>query len=190
MKILGKTVRRAGPVKGRYTMENTKKVLIADSSEEFMATLSEAIGSDRDLAVVGRTTDGLDAMRMAEELGPDVLVMDLVLGRADGLDVLESVARMPIRTLVLSGFVRGGIADQVAAKGGDYYMTKPCRIPSLVERIRLLAGLPWTEGLTSQPDPTPRQLLETRVTAIIHEIGVPAHIKGYQYLREAIINGW
>ena len=168
-------------------MENTKKVLIADSSEEFSAILSEAISKEDDLEVVGRTGDGQEAIRLAEELGPDILVMDLVLGRVDGLDVLDGVAKLPVRTLVLSGFARGGIADQVAARGGDYYMAKPCRLPSVIERIRLLAAQHWAEGLTGQADPTPRELLEARVTAIIHEIGVPAHIKGYQYLREAII---
>ena len=162
-------------------MENTKKVLIADSSEEFSAILSEAISKEDDLEVVGRTGDGQEAIRLAEELGPDILVMDLVLGRVDGLDVLDGVAKLPVRTLVLSGFARGGIADQVAARGGDYYMAKPCRLPSVIERIRLLAAQHWAEGLTGQADPT------ARVTAIIHEIGVPALIKGYQYLREAII---
>ena len=106
-------------------MENTKKVLIADSSEEFMAILSEAIDKDEALTVVGRTGDGQEAIRLAEELGPDVLVMDLVLGRMDGLDVLDGLSKLPIRTLVLSGFARGGIAEQVASRGGDYYMTKP-----------------------------------------------------------------
>ena len=64
-------------------MENTKKVLIADSSDDFLASLSEAIEKEADLVVVGRTGDGQEAIRMAEELGPDVLVMDLVLGRMD-----------------------------------------------------------------------------------------------------------
>ena len=168
-------------------MENTKKVLIADSSEAFIAILSEAIAKEEDLEVVGRTGDGQETIRLAKELEPDVLVMDLVLGRVDGLDVLNEVVKLPVRTLVLSGFARGGIADQVAALGGDYYMTKPCLVPSVVDRIRLLAAQHWAEGLTNQPAPSPRDLLEARVTAIIHEIGVPAHIKGYQYLREAII---
>jgi len=168
-------------------MDTTKKVLIADSSEEFLAILSEAIGKEADLEVVGRTRDGQEAIRLAKELGPDILVMDLVLDRADGLDVLDGVSQLPMRTLVLSGFARGGIADQVAARGGDYYMAKPCRIPSVLDRIRLLAAQHWAEGIATQPEPSPRQLLEAQVTAIIHEIGVPAHIKGYQYLREAII---
>lgn len=92
-------------------MENTKKVLIADSSEDFLTILSEAIGREEDLTVVGQTRDEQEAIRMAEELGPDILVMDLVLDRMDGLDVLDGVSRLPVRTLVLSGFARGGIAD-------------------------------------------------------------------------------
>ena len=80
------------------------------------------------------------------------------------------------------------MADQVAARGGDYYMMKPCRIASLVERVRLLAAQHWSEGGENPAGPaSARQTLEANVTAIIHEIGVPAHIKGYQYLREAII---
>ena len=112
--------------------------------------------------------------------------MDLVLGRIDGLDVLDGVASSPVRTLVLSSFARGSIAGQVAARGGDYYMSKPCRLSSVIERIRLLADQRWAEGPLRE-EPSPRRLLESSVTAIIHEIGVPAHIKGYQYLREAII---
>ena len=80
------------------------------------------------------------------------------------------------------------LADQVAARGGDYYMMKPCRIASVVERVRLLAAQHWSEGEEGAASPaSARQTLEANVTAIIHEIGVPAHIKGYQYLREAIM---
>ena len=169
-------------------MESKKKILIADTSEEFRTTLAEALQCEEDLDVVGQTSDGQEAIQMAQELGPDILIMDLVLGRMDGFDVLDKVKLMPVSTLILSSFARGCMADQVAARGGNYYMMKPCRISSVVERIRLLAAQHWTEGeLPPAPPSTARQNLEANVTAIIHEIGVPAHIKGYQYLREAII---
>lgn len=166
-------------------MENSKKILIADASEEFRAILAEALQNEEGLELVGETGDGPDAVRLSQELGPDILVMDLVLGRMDGFDVLDAVKKLPLSTLILSGFARGCVADQVASKGGDYYMMKPCRIPSVVERIRLLAAQHWSEEV--ELSPTSRQHLEASVTTIIHEIGVPAHIKGYQYLREAII---
>ena len=167
-------------------MENTKKILIADNSEEFLAVLADAINKEEDLELVGSTGDGQEAIRMARECSPDVLVMDLILGRIDGLDVLDSVRSLPVRTLVLSTFVRGNIAEQVAARGGDYYMTKPCRVASVLERVRLLATQHWAEASAGE-ELSVRRILEASVTAIIHEIVVLAHIKGYQYLREAII---
>ncbi len=168
-------------------MESKKTVLIADTSEEFRAILVDALQNEEGLDVVGQTNDGQEAIRLAQELTPDILVMDLVLGHVDGFDVLDAVKSLPVRTLVLSGFAKGSMAEQVATRGGDYYMMKPCRVTSVVERIRLLAAQHWSEEAPNHPDPGARQTLEANVTAIIHEIGVPAHIKGYQYLREAII---
>ena len=172
-------------------MENKKKILVADASEEFRAILTEALRAEEDFEVVGEVRDGQDAVRLALELSPDVLVMDLVLGRMDGMDVLDALPANFCSTLILSSFARGCVADQVAAKGGSYYMMKPCRISSVIERIRLLVSQHWSTersqvevAVTTSPT---RQNLESLVTTIIHEIGVPAHIKGYQYLREAII---
>ena len=88
---------------------------------------------------------------MVQDRSPDILVMDLVLGRMDGFDVLDAVKSKPVSTLILSGFARGCMADQVAARGGDYYMMKPCRIASVVERVRLLAAQHWSEGGRTPP---------------------------------------
>lgn len=171
-------------------MENKKRILVADASEEFRAILIEALRAEDDFEVVGEACDGQDAIRMALELSPDILVMDLVLGRMDGMDVLDALPQGTCSSLILSSFARGCVADQVAAKGGSYYMMKPCRLSSVIERVRLLVSHHWSagEGMLELAAPVPvRQNLESLVTSIIHEIGVPAHIKGYQYLREAII---
>ncbi len=169
-------------------METMKTILIADSNDEFRSTLMDTLKNEQDLEVIAQTADGEETIQLVKDLNPDVLVMDLVLGHMDGFDVLQEVSGLPVSILVVSGFAKGCMADQVALQGGDYYMMKPCRITSVVERIRLLANQHWTkedgEGLE---ETELRQNLEANVTAIIHEIGVPAHIKGYQYLREAII---
>lgn len=174
-------------------MENKKTILVADASEEFRAILVDALRAEEDFNVLADVGDGQELLALAQELHPDVIVMDLVLGRMDGMDVLDALPSGFCNTLILSSFASGCVADQVAAKGGSYYMMKPCRLTSVVERIRLLLSQRWT-GVTSSiplpetiPAPMGRQSLETLVTSIIHEIGVPAHIKGYQYLREAII---
>ena len=169
-------------------METKKTILIADTSEEFRTILADALQAEEGLEVVGQTSDGQEAIQMVQDRSPDILVMDLVLGRMDGFDVLDAVKSKPVSTLILSGFARGCMADQVAARGGDYYMMKPCRMATVIERVRQLmtragdnggAGDSWSANQAEN--------LETTVTGIIHEIGVPAHIKGYQYLREAII---
>ncbi|MCI8414519.1 MAG: sporulation transcription factor Spo0A [Ruminiclostridium sp.] len=167
-------------------MESKKKVLIADANEVFRTTLAETIRAADGLEVIAQTGDGQEAIELTRRLSPDVLVLDLVLERVDGFDVLEAVGQLPTSTLTLSNFARGCMADQVAAKGGDYYMMKPCQASSVAQRIQMLAARPLS-GEEAGAMPADRQTLEANVTAIIHEIGVPAHIKGYQYLREAII---
>lgn len=92
-----------------------------------------------------------------------------------------SLERQP-KILVLSSYVRGSIADLAAANGADHYMVKPCRFSTICARIRQLTTF---ESL--EQDKNHSHSLEAMVTSIIHEVGVPAHIKGYQYLREAIL---
>lgn len=167
-----------------YNMGEQKRVLVADSAAEFRQMLCDMLDGEADLQVVGQTGSGEELLRLIGQTHPDVVVMDLVLTGMDGLGVLEQLKEDRPHTLVLSAFAGTALAEQVSTKGGDYCMLKPCRMTAVVERIRLLAwGLsqaePAAEGMS------PRDL-ERRVTAIIHDIGVPAHIKGYQYLREAI----
>ncbi len=172
-------------------MEQKKKILLADANEEFRSILGEALRREEDFEVVGEVGDGQDAVRMVLELQPDVLIMDLVLGRMDGMDVLGALPDQQCSVLVLSSFSQGAVADEVARRGGSYYMMKPCRLSSVIERVRLLSVERWNledERLPLRhPGISVRPNLEAMVTSIIHEIGVPAHIKGYQYLREAIM---
>ena len=168
-------------------LERKIKVLVADAGEEFRHILVEQLESEAGIEVVGETGDGEEALKLAERATPDVLVMDLVLNQADGVEVLQTVAQREERpkVLVLSSFARGSVAELAAAAGADYYMRKPCRLTAVAERVRQLATLQETEESAGEEEKA--RNLENIVTAIIHEIGVPAHIKGYQYLREAII---
>ncbi|MDD5937521.1 MAG: sporulation transcription factor Spo0A [Clostridiales bacterium] len=163
-----------------------KKVLVADASEEFRRLLVETIDAESDLMVVGDTGDGEEAVQLCEKRQPDVVVMDMILSKVDGVEVLTAISAMEKRpkVLVISGFASGSVADLAAAKGAEYFMMKPCRTQAVVERIRYMVTVsqPGEGRASGQSDS-----LESTVTAIIHEIGVPAHIKGYQYLREAIM---
>lgn len=168
-------------------MESKKKLLIADADESFRSILMDAVRDEADMEVLAVTGDGEEALRLVRELSPDVLIMDMVLARMDGLEVLSGLelASQP-KVLVLSGFVRGNMAELAAAKGASYFMMKPCKLSAVIERVRQLGGAVSQEEDSRSPAGA-HQSLESSVTSIIHEIGVPAHIKGYQYLREAIV---
>jgi len=161
-----------------------KKVIVADASEEFRRLLVETLRGEGDLSVVGETGDGEAAVELCRQRQCDVLVMDMILASLDGVEVLSKVSAMTPKpkVLVISSFASGSVADLAAAKGADYFMMKPCRTSAVVERVRQMVT-----GARPAEEDTRGQGLESTVTAIIHEIGVPAHIKGYQYLREAIM---
>ena len=168
-------------------MDKYTTVLIADSAEEFCTSLAAALNRADGFQVIGTANDGEQALRLIHEKKPDVLVLDLMLSKQDGLSILKSTAVMDKRpvTLATSGFVTDYVASAAANLGARYLMLKPCDMTALVERLEEIRG---GESLRKnvQASAAPANI-ETLVTGIIHEIGVPAHIKGYQYLREAII---
>ena len=176
-------------------METKIRILAADPNREFCRQLGELAAAEGDMELIGTAADGLEALSMTGQLRPDLLLLELVLPKLDGLEVLR---RLPetgadCRVIVLSGFFNGKVITDCSACGADYFMPKPCDVQALLSRIRQL-----TRGAEAAPGVGVdcRELsgasrsdadLEAVVTDIIHEIGVPAHIKGYQYLREAII---
>ena len=168
-------------------MENTKRVVVADTGTEFRKNLIRALSEEPDFQVVGETGDGSELMRIVQNHRPDAVVMDMVLtGGMDSLDVLDAMSRLQERprVLILSSYIKGSVVDAAAAKGADFFVTKPCRLTVVGERLRQV----MTDGSGAAGTEEDRGAsLESQVTAIIHEVGVPAHIKGYQYLRESII---
>ena len=174
-------------------METTMRILIADPGEDFRGMLAEVISAEEDMTVVGAAGDGQEALALADSLQPDILLTDLVLTRLDGLGLLTALSQRDNApaAIVLSGFYNEQVVMSCSELGAYYFMPKPCDIPALLTRIRQVAAdrrrsmTPASQGVAIAP--TPREpSLEAVVTDIIHEIGVPAHIKGYQYLREAI----
>ena len=167
-------------------MENTKRIVVADTGTEFRKSLIRALAEEPDFQIVGETGDGTELMNLVRQEQPDAVVMDMVLtGGMDGMDVLDAFSLMEDRpkVLVLSSYIRGSVVDAAAAKGADFFLIKPCRLTAVGERLRQIMSSSGVEESETDTGPA----LETQVTAIIHEIGVPAHIKGYQYLRDAIV---
>ena len=168
-------------------MDKLTTVFIADNSEEFCAQLSEALQKNQGFQVVGTANDGEQTLRALAELRPEVLVLDMMLPKRDGISVLKALMAIEHRPAILatSGFVTEFVASTAANLGVRYLMLKPCDTDAMAERLEeLRVGTDRSAATLRRGD---KAGIETMVPNIIHEIGVPAHIKGYQYLREAII---
>ncbi len=163
-------------------MENRITVVFADADEEFRTLLRERMERSDDFELLGAADNGTVALTLVEQRRPQLLIADLGLSGLDGLSLLTRVTsyRPRPRVMLLSAFYTDRLAAQVCARGADLFFAKPCDVDALLERCRELCAPESTGG-----DMT--ALLEQRVTNILHEIGVPAHIKGYQYLREGIL---
>lgn len=170
-------------------MKTCLKVLIADSSDTFSSLLREALAAAEGFEVVGTAADGELALQMLEKYQPDAMVLDLMLAKRDGISVMKEAAAMERRPkiLVTTSFATDYVVNTAAALGAQYLMLKPCDMTALVERLEEIRDSAGMRQPALMRKGQPEQSIEAMVTNIIHEIGVPAHIKGYQYLREAII---
>jgi two-component system response regulator (stage 0 sporulation protein A) len=170
------------------------RVLLADDNRDFCDVVANYLERQDDLSVIGVAHDGVDTYNKILSDKPDVVVLDGVMPRLDGIGVLEKLnelktdARKPI-CIMLSAVTQEKITQKAIDLGAEYYMAKPFDMDSLVTRIRQLQE---TVGVGKRQTAKLYQedmsfTLEAKVTNILHEIGVPAHIRGYHYMREAII---
>lgn len=184
-------------------MDDSKiTVLIADDNKEFCNILNDYLLNQRDIMVIGTAKDGLEALKLIEEKKPDLVVLDIIMPHLDGLGVLEKLNTMNLepmpRIIVLSAVGQDKITQRAITLGADYYVIKPFDMEVFTKRIRQMFNNTITSDESKksisfmEPQdvkmPTRKEPLdlESEITNIIHEIGVPAHIKGYSYLREAI----
>lgn len=173
-------------------MDRKTRILLADANEDFCTLIQETFRESDDFEVVGAAGNGQQAVEMVSTSEPDVLLLDLVLSKLDGLGVLKTIngmnlAKKPV-SIVISSFANEHVISQTSNLGVYYFMIKPCNISALIEMLNQIKGKSRPrDNITVHKQPRLDQNIETMVTSIIHEIGVPAHIKGYQYLREAII---
>ena len=186
-------------------MREKISVLIADDNQDFSRTLSNYINMQEDMEIIGMAKDGNEAVEMITNIEPDVVLLDVIMPHLDGLGVLEKIDSIDINKkpifIMLSAVGQDKITQKAIMLGAEYYVVKPFDIELLIKRIREIKfykpnqpGDNFITRETRQPyidipnkNINKEENLEALVTNIIHEVGVPAHIKGYQYLREAII---
>jgi two-component system response regulator (stage 0 sporulation protein A) len=173
------------------------QVLLADDNREFTNLLSEFISEQEDMEIAGVAYNGNEVLRFIEQQheAPDVLILDIIMPHLDGLGVLERLREMNLtpqpKIIMLTAFGQENITQKAVQLGASYYILKPFDMEVLTSRIRQLVTN--TSSMTTSTSSRTNVIhipkgknLDANITSIIHEIGVPAHIKGYQYLREAI----
>lgn len=172
-------------------LENKEiKVLIVDDNKDFCEQLNSFIGGHDQLEVVGIANNGLQAIGLIHEHNPDILILDIIMPQLDGIGVLEHLAGFneKPKVIMLTVFGQESVTRRALELGADYFILKPCDFELLVERIHELCGGGGGERKPFvQPKINKTRDLDTDITNMMHEMGVPAHVKGYHYLREAII---
>ncbi|MBX5466551.1 MAG: sporulation transcription factor Spo0A [Firmicutes bacterium] len=173
-------------------------VLVADDNREFRELLREAVAAEEGLEVVGVAAHGLEVLEFLQNHPVDVVILDIIMPHLDGIGVLERLAQQEgekrPKVIVLTAFGQETMTQKALELGADYYILKPFNLKVLAARIKQLAQRPQPARRPAEVAASANKLalvpvrhLDVEVTNIIHEIGIPAHIKGYLYLREAIL---
>ena len=174
-------------------------VAIADDNERMVDLLSTLVKGDKELELVGQAADGQEIYKIIKEKEPDVVLLDIIMPKMDGITVMEKVNEDPsVRKrpafIIISAVGQERIIEDAFRLGACYYIMKPFDNDMVLNRIKQFRKFGkgirrdnrGTGGLGRAGEISEKNL-QIDVTDIIHEIGVPAHIKGYQYLRDAIM---
>ena len=172
---------------------------VADDNRDYCDLISDYFSGNKEIEISFVANDGIKTIDSIKKYNPDVLILDMVMPRLDGVGVLEEMNSIEMdsypKIIVLSAVGQEAFTKKAITLGADYYLVKPLDMKLLEKRIRQVSGkeqsvndnnkLNMSKGIIN-PDRNNATDLEVEITNIIHEVGVPAHIKGYQYLRDAI----
>ena len=179
-------------------------VIIADDNRKLLDMLKERMSLEHDINIIAMTGDGKEALGLIREKRPDVVLLDSILPSLDGLAVLEQLKedeKKNTSVIMLSAMGQDLLAEEAYSLGVRYFLLKPVDLDNLLHKIRQCKNtfknkkedncyrgfINNTDDEKLSKEKNPQVTLEIIVTNIIHEIGVPAHIKGYQYLRDSIL---
>lgn len=174
-------------------MSNVNKIrlLLADDNQSILRLLTDFFARKEDIDVVATVSDGTEIADAVREFQPDILVMDIIMPRRDGFMALEELRHMEEprpKVIVLTGLARDDFIARAIELGASYYMVKPFDMHLLYSRIVEIAGKNAFSPEAGQAQTAQSaESLDERVTNLFLTLGIPAHIKGYQYLREAVL---
>jgi two-component system, response regulator, stage 0 sporulation protein A len=183
-------------------MSKIVKIVVADDNRNFCRLVKEYLENQEDFNIVGVAYNGLDAWDQIKTLEPDLVVIDQVMPNLDGLGILERINNHPSmkrpKIIMQTAFGQESFTNEAILHGVDYFILKPFDLEVLAKRIRSLTqDLPTMPKAVSQAQYTSNASaakasnvefnLNMEITSVMHQIGIPAHVKGYQYIREAVL---
>lgn len=178
---------------------NKTTIAVVDDNQMMVELLTNILEADPEIEVVGKAMDGYEALEMIKEKQPDVVLLDLIMPRLDGLGVLENMKKETSYTketayIVVTAVSQVSVTESALELGASYYILKPFEPATVIDRVKQVKNEGKRKLVQLNRNPVFEDSasyiarnLESDVTNIIHEIGIPAHIKGYQYLRDAIM---
>ncbi|MBE7074194.1 MAG: sporulation transcription factor Spo0A [Clostridiales bacterium] len=164
--------------------EGKIKIYLADTDKDEIDKMQLFFADREEYQIVGSANDGESAITGIKELQPDFVIMEVLLGGIDGFKVIETIKKemkesCP-KVIFVSNLSHAGFISKAMKEGADYFMVKPISLENLEERIVDIANnceIKSNEG---------EKVLDEKISNIFISIGIPAHIKGYQFLREAV----
>ena len=162
------------------------RILIVDDDRIFTSALEDFFDAYSEYQVCGVADNGQKALDLITQEHPDLVILDLVMPILDGIGVLEKLPDLkleePPQILFITSFAQPNLTKRAMELGAAYYMMKPVDLETMEKRIRQIRQEPVENTVNTQHNSS----VEVEITRIIHQMGVPAHVKGYQYLRDAI----
>ena len=172
-------------------------VAIADDNDRILELLEEIVSNDKELTLVGKANNGEEMYQIIKNKEPDVVLLDLIMPKMDGLSVMDRVnddrnLKKTPSFIIITAVGQERITEDAFKKGASYYILKPFNNETVLKRVKQIQKEVQNTkreniNIIEYKISTKEKSLETRVTDMLHEIGIPAHIKGYHYLRDAIL---
>ncbi|WP_407309409.1 sporulation transcription factor Spo0A [Desulfosporosinus sp. SB140] len=178
-------------------MNNQVKIVVADDNQSFCKLLQKFLQAQEDFQIVGIAYNGLEAWELIKSQEPDLVILDQIMPNLDGLGILERInnhttMKRP-KIIMQTAFGQEFLTHEAILHGVDYFILKPFDLEVLRNRICSLTQEMSSVTATQIPKTSPAAMTQNRdvnlnvdVTKVMHQIGIPAHVKGYHYIREAI----
>ena len=174
-------------------MKEKISIYLVDDSQELLNVVKQALHTSENYQLIGSSLDGKAFLNLMSGKQVDILILDLIMPHIDGLSVLQELKKQRINIkhiIAITPFINDLILQSIQKYPIDYVLMKPFDVDSLIEKLNVVSG--FESKLENEYDASKAKILqesqlENEITELLHEIGIPAHIKGYMYLRSAIL---